>query len=53
MERKVIYVKDVCSLLGVSRKTASERLKFCRRSLHKLPHQYVTITEFCRFYGIL
>jgi len=50
--RIVIYNGDIILLNGCSEATASRKMQQCREALGKLPHQPITIREYCNYYGL-
>ncbi len=48
----VIYAKDIQTILRCSQATASRKLQQVKDALDRKKHQYVTITEFCEYYGV-
>lgn len=51
-QRIIIYPKDVVCITGRSGRTARKLLQKIRIVLGKAPDEFVTIREFCLFYGI-
>lgn len=50
--RVVVYPKDVENITGLKKSAASKLLQRIHVKFQKLPHQYVTIPEFCAYTGI-
>jgi len=50
--RVVLYPKDVENITGRSDRTARKLLQKIRLALGKSPDEFVTVKEFCTFYGI-
>jgi len=50
--RVVLYPKDVENITGRSDRTARKLLQKIRLALGKSPDEFVTVKEFCFFYGI-
>lgn len=47
----VLYSRDVQNITGRSPRTSRKLLQKLRLALGKEPDEFVTITEFCEFYG--
>lgn len=52
VNRLVIYPKDVQRITGKSEKYGRKLIRKIKEDLMKEQHQYVSITEFCRFTGL-
>ena len=52
MERQCIYPKEVQFITGKSERHGRNVLKKIREINNKLPHQLVTIEEFCDYLGL-
>ncbi len=52
MERVCIYPKDVQIVTGKSERWGREVIKKIKSHLSKLPHQLVSIDEFCHYTGL-
>ena len=52
LSRIVIYPKDVENITGRAARTARKLLQKIRLALGKSPDEFVTVKEFCSFYGI-
>ena len=50
---QVVCIKTVSVMLGVSYSTAGRKIRQCKEALGKLPHQYLTVEEFMRYYGLV
>ena len=50
--RIVIYPKDVENITGRSPRTSRKLLQKIRIYLNKTPGEFITVKEFCAFYGI-
>ena len=50
--RLPIYSKDVELITGRKHRTACTMLQQIRRVLGKEKHQFVTIAEFCQYFGL-
>ncbi|MBL7743143.1 MAG: hypothetical protein JNN00_06660 [Chitinophagaceae bacterium] len=50
--RIVIYPKDVENITGRSSRTARSIIDRIRKALGKSKQQFVTVKEFCFFYGL-
>ena len=50
--RVVLYPKDIENITGRSARTARKLLQKIRLALEKNPDEFVTVKEFCTFYGI-
>jgi len=50
--RVFIYPKDVSRITGRSVRNSYHLLNQIRKFYHKLPHQPVTLKEFCDYMGI-
>ena len=50
--RVVLYPKDIENITGRSARTARKLLQKIRLALEKTPDEFVTVKEFCTFYGI-
>jgi hypothetical protein len=50
--RIIIYPKDVQKITGKSERYGRMLLKQIKVKLNKEDHQFVTVDEFCQFYGI-
>jgi transcriptional antiterminator len=50
--RIVLYPKDVEHITGRSDRTARNILQKIRKALGKSKDQFVTVREFCAFYGL-
>lgn len=48
----VIYAKDIQQILRCSQQTASNKLRAVKAFFKKADYQYITITEFCNYFGI-
>jgi len=48
----VIYAKDIQQVLRCSQQTASNKLRAVKSFFKKEDYQYITISEFCNYYGI-
>jgi hypothetical protein len=51
-QRVVLYPKDVENITGRSSRTSRKLLQKIRLVLGKAPDEFVTVREFCLFYGI-
>jgi hypothetical protein len=51
-QRIIIYPKDVVCITGRSGRTARKLLQKIKIVLGKSPDEFVTVREFCYFYGI-
>lgn len=51
-QRIIIYTSDISILFGWSMRKCQRELVIIRDSLGKLKHNKVTISEFCKYYGI-
>ena len=51
-QRLPIYPKDVELITGRKHRTACTMLQQIRQLLGKANHQFVTITEFCQYFGL-
>ena len=52
MERVCIYPKDVQLVTGKSERWGRDVIKKIKSHLAKLPHQLVSIDEFCNYTGL-
>jgi hypothetical protein len=52
VNRLVIYPKDVQRITGKSEKYGRKLSRSIKEDLMKEQHQFVSITEFCRFTGL-
>lgn len=52
MERLCIYPKDVQIVTGKSERWGREIIKKIKTKFNKEEHQFVTINEFCTYYGL-
>lgn len=50
--RIVIYARDIENITGRKERTARQLLQRIRKANGKVPGQFVTIAEFCRFTGL-
>lgn len=50
--RIFLYPKDVENITGLSDRTARNIVQKIKHSFGKSPHQFVTVKEFCIFFGI-
>jgi hypothetical protein len=50
--RVVLYSRDVENITGRSSRTCRKLLQKIRLALGKAPDEFVTVKEFCNFYGI-
>lgn len=48
----IISNKDIQKIMRCSQPTASRKLKMVKDVLGRKQNQYVTINEFCEYYGI-
>lgn len=46
-----IFNADVIRISGCSESTATRKINECRDAFAKLPHQKITIREYCHYYG--
>jgi len=51
----IATIKEVQSLFKtpISKSTASNKINLCRDALAKQKHQFLTIREFCMYFGLL
>jgi len=50
--RIFLYPKDVENITGLSDRTARSIVQRIKQTFGKSSHQFVTVKEFCLFYGI-
>jgi hypothetical protein len=50
--RLTIFTKDVQLITGRARRTACTLLQQVRTAVGKAKHQFVTIAEFCQYFGL-
>lgn len=50
--RIVLYPRDVENITGRSDRTSRKLLQKIRLALGKAPEEFITVKEFCSFYGI-
>lgn len=50
--RLSIYPKDLSIITGKNERSCRKMLDKIRRFFHKLPHQDITIREFCEYKGL-
>ena len=50
--RIVIYAKDIENITGRRRRTCYTILDKIKKHYHKQKHDFITISEFCEFFGI-
>ena len=52
LTRICIYPKDIQRITGKSERYSRDLILKIKASLHKLPHQILTVEEFCSYMGI-
>jgi hypothetical protein len=52
ISRLPIYPKDIELITGRKHRTACTLLQQIRKTLGKAKHQFVTISEFCQYFGL-